>query len=172
MYFADTISRAHTTPNNLFDNQLTVAALSFGDITRGRIISKTANNPIELTQNGWPEHIKDISNKIKPYFAYKYDLIINEGLLMKDNLIVIPQSLRGKVLELVHESHLGRVKCKQLTRNSVFWLGINKQIEDVVTRCQVWQNFRHKQNAEPMIYHNMVTFLKCTTHLAKPQYRH
>ena len=77
MYFADTISRAHTnrtTPNNLFDNQLTVAPLSFGDINLGRIANETINDPIlseviKITQNGWPEHIKDISNKIRPYFT-------------------------------------------------------------------------------------------------------
>ena len=67
MYFADTILRAHTnrtTPNNLFDKELTVAAISFGDITIEQITSETAKDPIlreviQLTQNGWPEHIKN-----------------------------------------------------------------------------------------------------------------
>ena len=62
MYFADTMSRAHTnrtTPNNLFDNQLTVAALSFGDMNLGQIANETSNDPIlreviEFTQKGWP----------------------------------------------------------------------------------------------------------------------
>ena len=91
------------------------------------------------------------------HISHKSDLTINEGLVMKDNLIVIPQTLRARMLELIHESHLGIVKCKQLARSSVFWPGINNQIEDVVARCQVCQNFRNKQHAEPMICHNIPT---------------
>ena len=63
MYFADTISRAHTNRTNLFDNQLTVVTISFGDITLGRIANETTNAPIlreviELTQNGGQNTLK------------------------------------------------------------------------------------------------------------------
>ena len=43
------------------------------------------------------------------------------------------------------------VKCKQLARDLVYWPGINKQIEDMVSRCSTCQEHRSKQQKEPMM---------------------
>ena len=38
------------------------------------------------------------------------------------------------MLERIHESHQGIVKCKQRARDILFWSGMSSQIEDKVSK--------------------------------------
>lgn len=61
---------------------------------------------------------------------------LNDGILFRDNRILIPNTLRTRVLEELHETHLGITKMKQLSRRYVYWPGIDKDIERVVRSCE------------------------------------
>ena len=63
------------------------------------------------------------------------DLSIANGILLFQNRIVIPASLREKVLQLAHESHQGVVKTKALLREKVWWPGIIVEIEELIKHC-------------------------------------
>lgn len=41
--------------------------------------------------------------------------------------IVIPPTLRSHMLSLIHQSHFGIIKCKQLAREVMYWPGMNSQ---------------------------------------------
>lgn len=47
----------------------------------------------------------------------------------------MPKSLQEKILKLLHANHDGFVKIKQLARRTVFWFGINADIEQFVKSC-------------------------------------
>lgn len=67
------------------------------------------------------------------------DLCVVDGILLKQNRIVIPQSLTQDILHRIHEGHPGVVKCKRRARETVFWPGINKDIEKMVRQCDTCQ---------------------------------
>ncbi|KAJ8342722.1 hypothetical protein SKAU_G00326500 [Synaphobranchus kaupii] len=48
---------------------------------------------------------------------------------------VIPATLRTRVLHMAHEGHLGVVKVKQRCRDTVWWLHIDLDVEDLVKNC-------------------------------------
>ena len=48
---------------------------------------------------------------------------------------VIPSSLQKKILLTLHEGHQGIDKTRRRARDSVFWPGIDRQIEDMIKRC-------------------------------------
>ncbi len=85
------------------------------------------------------------------------DLCVVDGILLKQNRIVIPQSLRQDILHRIHEGHLGIEKCKRRARETVFWPGINKDIGKMVRQCDTCQKFRNKQTKEPMIIPDLPT---------------
>ncbi len=64
-------------------------------------------------------------------------------------------SQRPSMLKLVHESHLGIVKTKQLARDSLFWPGMGAQIEDLVKQCSICTSHRNRLPSEPMIPHEI-----------------
>ena len=69
--------------------------------------------------------------------------------------MIIPLSLRADMLKLIHQGHFGIEKCKQRTRFSMYWPGINKQIEQLVSSCSTCLNHRNKQRRESVIPHDV-----------------
>ena len=59
-------------------------------------------------------------------------------------------TLREDTLERLHTGHQGITKCHQRARDSVWWPGIKRDIENKVSKCLVCCKFR-VQNSEPLI---------------------
>lgn len=55
------------------------------------------------------------------------------------------------MLNLVHESHLGIIKCKQCAREVLYWPAMNSNIEETVKNCTKCADFQRKQPSEPLI---------------------
>jgi len=82
-------------------------------------------------ENGSPENKNSISKNLQEYWTIRHELTSIEGIIMKNNRIVIPESLQGEILET-----------KYRARILVFWPGMNKEIEDMVKRCSACMEFR------------------------------
>ena len=63
----------------------------------------------------------------------------------------MPSSLRRQMLNLVHESHLGIIKCKQRAREVLYWPAMNSDIEETVKNCTKCADFQRKQSPESLI---------------------
>lgn len=108
----------------------------------------------EATLNGWPEK-HDIPPSIRPYFSIRGEIVYNNGLLLKGQRIVIPSFLRGTMKEIIHQGHNGFKKCKNRARQSVYWPGINHEIEDLVFHCSLCSAHRNQQQKESLIQHEI-----------------
>lgn len=117
-------------------------------VTNTMIQRETRNDPtlskvFDLTMQGWPAH----GNSTFPEFSARRDqLSVCQGTLMCGSRVVVPSKLRTRVLESLHEGHLGTVKMKSLARSYVWWPGIDKQIENITKTCSGCQSI---QNAPP-----------------------
>ena len=59
------------------------------------------------------------------------------------------------MLELIHESHQGIVKCKQRARDILFWPGMSSQIEEKVSQCSLCAQYQRAQPKEPMFIQDL-----------------
>ena len=85
--------------------------------------------------NSWPSKIEDIL--LWPFYQIRDELSVrNDSCLARGERAFIPASLQQKVLSMAHECHSGMVKTKQKCCTSVWWPGIDKQIEDHVQSCE------------------------------------
>ena len=50
--------------------------------------------------------------ELKPYWLYRDELAVIDGIILKGRHIVIPQSLRQQILEQLHINHMGIEKNK------------------------------------------------------------
>ena len=74
---------------------------------------------------------------LKPYSTLRDELSNFDGIVLRKNRIVVPQSLRKKILKLAHETHQGVVKTKQSLRTRFFFSdGMDDAIETKVKNCQ------------------------------------
>ena len=72
----------------------------------------TLKTVLRYVSEGWCAQSALVA-ELKPYHDVRESLSCSdEGLLMKDNVVVIPGVLRDRVLQLAHEGHPGIVKMK------------------------------------------------------------
>ncbi|CAB4007063.1 Transposon Tf2-9 poly [Paramuricea clavata] len=82
---------------------------------------------------------------LSPYRNQHEQLTVSEcGVILRYSQIVIPKSLRSRVLSIAHEGHQGIVKTKMLVRSKVWWPGIDKQVEQMVKECVPCQAAVHQ----------------------------
>ena len=64
--------------------------------------------------------------------------------------VVVPAKLRERVLETLHEGHIGMVKMKGLSRGFVWWPNIDKDIEGAVRNCEGCQELANNPARAPL----------------------
>ena len=103
----------------------------------------------EFCREGWPEKHK-MNDALQPYWQCKGEITVQQGILMKADLVIIPSELRLEVLDKIHNRHLGTKKCQERTKRKVWWPGLSRQIEELVQECPNCIMTR-RNHAEPMI---------------------
>jgi transposase InsO family protein len=98
---------------------------------------------------GWPRK-STLSGQLKKYYSLASEISVIDGLLMRNSRIIIPTSLRKQVLNQIHTGHQGLNKCRHRARQSVWWPGISKELQEIIENCRICRE-SCKQRAEPMI---------------------
>ena len=57
--------------------------------------------------SGWPATKDQLHLDIRPYWSYKDDLAVSDGIVMKGSHIIIPVVLKQQVLDQLHVNHMG-----------------------------------------------------------------
>ena len=63
--------------------------------------------------SGWPATKDQLHINIRPYWPYKDDLAVIDGIVMKGRHIIIPEVLKQQVLDQLHVNHMGIEKKKK-----------------------------------------------------------
>ena len=100
---------------------------------------------MQYVLDGWPGNANECAESAQPYFTYREDLTIVDGLLAKGSRIVIPTDMRQDCLETLHTPHLGLQKTLLRARASVFWPGMTADIKAQISNCSACQKFQSRQ---------------------------
>ena len=103
---------------------------------------------IEFCQSGWPKK-SSLLPEVKPYFPVSGELTVENGLLLRRGRIIIPPSLRKTLLDKIHSGHQGITKCREMARQSIWWPGISKQLEELIQSCHECLKAQ-KQRPQPL----------------------
>ena len=77
----------------------------------------------------WPNSKDEVSKELKPYWSYRDELVVIDGMVLKGRHIIIPNSLKQQVLDQLHINHMGIEKMKLLACECIYWHSINTNIE-------------------------------------------
>ena len=89
-----------------------------------------------IVTTGWPEQIREVPKEIQPYWTFREELTVENGLLLKSTRIIIPKVMTDQFLNELHTGHLGITKCIELAKQTMYWPGINNDIEQFMVTCQ------------------------------------
>ena len=70
------------------------------------------------------------------FYEYREKLYVYDGIILYEDRVVIPPSLRSEVLESLHAAHQGETAMLLTAQSSVFWPGISKNIEATRGTCR------------------------------------
>ena len=171
MYVPDTLSRAvnksssQRTDTTLQDEaecmvHSVVENLNCSDFMLSKIKSETNKDAtLECVKhyitNSWPDYIKDCENLAKPYWPVRHELVVYQDLILINDRIVSPGALMPEILERSHHGHQGRVRCKNLARQVVYWKGMSADIDKMVDKCESCLLQRNAPPREPLISHDV-----------------
>ena len=88
--------------------------------------------------------------EIHEFWNYRDEMSEINGVVMKGDRIVIPATLRSEMLAQVHDSHLGIEKCRRRARDIIFWLQMNRKIDEMISKCDICQEYQSSNPKEPM----------------------
>ena len=96
----------------------------------------------------WHEAGKDVTQ----YQQIKNELSVSNGVILRGTRIIVPEKLRSRMIRLAHSGHQGIVKTKRFLRDSVWFPGIDRMVEEVVKGCLPCQAANHdpKPVCEPL----------------------
>lgn len=158
---ADTLSRAPLRDMPSSDDlQLEKEVQVFVDAFHRQAVKRKSNkcNKHEICRTvahscltEWPEK-RGLRPDMAPYWQVRMELHLAGDLLMKGERLVIPQVLRGDIMNKLHEGQQGISKCRARAQESVWWSlsTISVQIRETVDKCETYQRHR-TQYREPLI---------------------
>ena len=166
MALADTLSRLSPTeslgmiiPCEAIVQEHHLDALSMSHDETEKIRTATQEDPTfrllsEVIYSGWPETRKELTPLLRDFWAYRDELGMEDGVLVKGRQVVIPEKLRPSILQRLHEGHQGIEKTRRLARECVYWPNFNKDVEKICSQCTVCQELQPQQAKEPMQMHD------------------
>ena len=93
--------------------------------------------------HGWPSTIREVPSEIQAYWTFREELTIEDSIVLKGTWIVVPHKKHEATLKLILEGHLGLGKCKLRAKDTVYWPGLNNQLEKLILNCELCLKYSH-----------------------------
>lgn len=140
---------------HLLDTFLCASPTRLQEIRHAAAQDSTLNSLTEMVSHGWPNQRKDCPDHLAPYWNYRDEIGIHDGLLLKGDRIIVPSCIQSQVLLQLHVAHQGMEKTKLLARTAVFWVNMPKDIENMIANCSTCQKYQPSQQRKPLQSHEV-----------------
>ena len=104
---------------------------------------------------GWPDTKEQVPLTVQHYWNFREELTLHNGVLFKNQRIIIPHSLRSEMLARLHSSHLGIDACLRKARDRIYWPNMNTHIKEAVAKCEVCTEYQTANPQQPMQTHKI-----------------
>ena len=104
---------------------------------------------------GWPDTKEQVPLTVQHYWKFREELTLHNGVLFKNQRIIIPHSLRSEMLARLHSSHLGIEACLRKARDRIYWPNMTTHIKDAVAKCEVCAEYQTASPQQPMQTHKI-----------------
>ena len=124
-----------------------------GTITWSLLARETASDIslsplLRLIEQGAPSLARD-NPSLATLWPICESVYAQEGVLLYQDRVIVPSSLRSRVLQNLHAAHQGTSMMEQRARAIVYWPGMSKDIRDTRDRCADCNRNAPSQTATP-----------------------
>ena len=167
---ADTLSRAplpqlstaNLSREQIFRVDLEAMALDNSGIskaTQENLQEQTAMDPALqkfslLIMTGWPTVKTSVDPLVRPYYTFKDELSVADGIVYKGQQAVTQSSMRPAMLEKIHKTHFVG-SCIRRAKVSLFLPGMTFNIKNKSMSCPLCAQYASQAPREPMLSHDI-----------------
>ena len=106
------------------------------DLVRtGTVSDEALKTLMGIIEAGFPDTNLDLPQKVRHYYRFRDQLSTVDGVIIYNDRVLIPPSLRPNVLATLHAAHQGTSTMISRAESSVFWPGITNDIINVRDCC-------------------------------------
>ena len=95
---------------------------------------------------GFPCKKKNLPTDLQEFWNHREALSIESGLITCGNRIIVPKEMGAEMLQYIYEGHQGKERCLLWARNTVFWPKITYDIQKLIERCIICQEYGKSQS--------------------------
>lgn len=101
--------------------------------------------------NGWPEHQHQVPESVRPFWNFRQQISVHDGILLKGHKIIVPIDEKETILKQLHAGHQGIQRTLSVARSNVFWLNMTREITNHVEKCSICEATQRSNTKEPLI---------------------
>ena len=104
-----------------------------------------------VVNNGnWPERFQGCPEWMKPFFAFRDELSVDNGIVLRGTKLIVPEVLRDEYMQQLHKNHMSDSTSK-LARDYFYWPKMSDDIYHYVDKCEPCNSTKPRNQKEPMI---------------------
>ncbi len=165
MFLADTLSRVFLPEVNTSDFVLSLEEVDHTTMTLAipenqlqELKQVAGQDPVSqalssTVRQGWPDSKSEVTELVHPNFDIRDELTVQDELVFKGTQLVIPRSLREKMMEVIHETHIGIDGCLRRVRECMYWPRMSTELKEYISKCDTCLLYRPEQSQEPLTQH-------------------
>ena len=166
LLIADALSRSHTTNHTRSQSEEEIETIGLviqdqrvtshlKEIAEETAKDNVLQSVIHLISENWSISKRRLPTEIFPFWSCKDQLSFNDGIIYKGDRIVVPTTLRKSLTEKLHQAHMGVESTLRRARTSLWWPGMNSQLKQFISSCQVCQSFQRNNPKETLMSHSI-----------------
>ena len=109
----------------------------------------------EVIKNGWPKDVTNVPEQVRPWWTFRDELAILDGVVYKGPRVVIPTSMRGDMLKRLHVSPQGIEATLRRARQTMFWHGMAVDVKQNIANCNTCRKDAPEQTKETLHSHSI-----------------
>ena len=110
----------------------------------------TLKSLYETVLKGWPLDRALLPADLWPYWSFRDEISIDNGVLLKSHQVIIPPSMRQEMLNKIHKAHQGADSSIRRARETLFWPGMSAAIRQTCSSCGLCAHYKSERPTEPM----------------------
>ena len=166
LLIADALSRSHTTNHTRSQSEEEIETI--GLVIQDQSVTRHLNNIAEETakdkvlqsvihhiSENWSISKRRLPMDVLPFWSCKDQLSFNDDILYRGDRIVVSATLRKSLTEKLHQAHMSVESTLRRARTSLWWPGMNSQLKQFISTCQVCKSFQRNNPKESLMSHSI-----------------
>ena len=142
-------TQSHTC--TLLNMRISDLPLTKRELRKETVRSSLLSRVIAYVDRGWPRDRSLVPSELLIFYEKRDSVSYEDGILMWQGRIIVPEKIRTTILETLHNGHPGIWAMRALARFYVWWPNIDRDVEQHVRGCDPCQQNRPRE-PETLLY--------------------